>query len=180
MAKRKTTDFVQLNVRMREGLRAKLEQSAKRNLESLNREVVDRLERSFDRQDLLIEALSLTYGRRLAGLLMVIGRALQDAGRQGAFAADMRSNRENWMDVPFAYQQAVVAALSVMDKLKPSGELTGPSKSYVDIFKGANAEHIGVITAMSLTEAVKGKASPDLRRWAAPIRELLEPEEDDE
>jgi predicted HicB family RNase H-like nuclease len=52
MAKRKITDQVQINVRMREALRAKLEQSAKKNYESLNREIVDRLERSFDRQDL--------------------------------------------------------------------------------------------------------------------------------
>ena len=64
--KRKQTAVVQLKVRMREPLRAKLESAAAKKGTSINSEVVDRLERSFERQDLLAEFLTLmtALGRR--------------------------------------------------------------------------------------------------------------------
>src|SRR5262245_24650139 len=126
MAKRKSTDQVQLNVRMREGLRAKLEQSARKNDESLNREIVDRLERSFDRQDLLVEALTLTYGKHIAGLIMAAGRAMEDAGRLAAFATDPRASAGRWVDMPFAYREATLAAAMVLGAFRPPGEPTTP------------------------------------------------------
>jgi hypothetical protein len=178
MAKRKSTDQVQLNVRMREGLRAKLEQSAKKNYESLNREVVDRLERSFDRQDLLVEALSMTYGKRLAGILMIVGRAMEETGRQAAFAANLRPSSDSWMEVPFAYREAVRAAALVLNDFRPAGEVTGPRPEYLEIFK-AVGEDIGLHVADRLVEAVKKKAPPDLRSWASTVRELLDTEGDD-
>lgn len=178
MAKRKSTDQVQLNVRMREGLRAKLEQSAKKNYESLNREVVDRLERSFDRQDLLVEALSMTYGKRLAGILMIVGRAMEETGRQAAFATDLRRSSDGWMEVPFAYREAVTTAALVLNAFRPPGEVTGPSPVYREIFK-MGGEDIGLLVADRLVDAVKKKAPPDLRSWASTVRELLDTEGDD-
>lgn len=47
MAKRKKTDIVQFNVRLREELRKQLEVSAKAEKRSLNSEIVARLEQSF-------------------------------------------------------------------------------------------------------------------------------------
>jgi hypothetical protein len=180
MAKRKSTDQVQLNVRMRESLRAKLEQSAKKNYESLNREVVDRLERSFDRQDLLVEALSMTYGKRLAGILMIFGRAMEEAGRQAAFATDLRRSSDSWMEVPFAYREAARAAALVLNDFRPAGEVTvtGPRPANMEIIN-AVGEDIGLHVADRLVEAVKKKAPPDLRSWASTVRELLDTEGDD-
>jgi hypothetical protein len=43
MAKRKPTDIVSLKVRFTEALRARIEQDAKKNNRSLNREIVHRL-----------------------------------------------------------------------------------------------------------------------------------------
>jgi hypothetical protein len=178
MAKRKSTDQVQLNVRMRESLRAKLEQSAKKNYESLNREVVDRLERSFDRQDLLVEALSMTYGKRLAGILMIVGRAMEEAGRQAGFATDLRRSSDSWMEVPFAYREAATAAALVLNAFRPPGEVTVPSPVYTGIINAVR-EDIGLHEADRLVEAVKKKAPPDLRSWASTVRELLDTEGDD-
>ena len=175
MTKRKSTDQVQLNVRMREGLRAKLEQSAKKNYESLNREVVDRLERSFDRQDLLVEALSMTYGKRLAGILMIVGRAMEEAGRQAAFATDLRRSSDSWMEVPFAYREAFRAAALVLNALRPPGEVTGLTPGNLEIFTGLG-DDIGLFVADRLFEAVKTKAPPGLRSWASTVRELLDTE----
>lgn len=57
MATRKTTDTVQLKVRLREWLRADLEAKAKKNRVSLNQEIVNRLADSLavDRTDEFFE-----------------------------------------------------------------------------------------------------------------------------
>jgi len=47
MAKRKPTDMAQMNLRIRETLRKKVEVEARKNGHSLNSELVQRLERSF-------------------------------------------------------------------------------------------------------------------------------------
>jgi hypothetical protein len=175
MAKRKTTDQVQINVRMREVLRAKLEQSAKKNYESLNREIVDRLERSFDRQDLLIEALTLAYGGQVAGRLMMIGRAMQEAGRMAAAAANPRTSPDQWVRNAFAYRQAMEAVMMVLFDLRPEGDPAAPKTTWLP--EDYKVELIGTYTAKMLTEAVKGKASPELRKFAVTVRALLNEED---
>jgi hypothetical protein len=45
---RKATDIVSLSLRIREGLRRRLEREAKKDNQSLNAEIVDRLDQSFD------------------------------------------------------------------------------------------------------------------------------------
>jgi len=48
MPARKSTDHVQVGLRIREALRIRLEREAQRNKIPLNREMMNRLERSFD------------------------------------------------------------------------------------------------------------------------------------
>jgi len=55
MAKRKRTDVVKLQLRIREGLRKKLEDTARVKDVSLNAEIVSRLEESFTRASMLDE-----------------------------------------------------------------------------------------------------------------------------
>lgn len=55
MAKRKVTDTAQMNLRLKESLRKKVEIEAKKNGVSLNQELVRRLERTFVDQG--VEAL---------------------------------------------------------------------------------------------------------------------------
>ena len=178
MAKRKTRDQIQINVRMREGLRAKLEQSAKKNYESLNREIVDRLEHSFDRQDLLVEALTLAYGGQVAGRLMMIGQAMQQAGRMAAMAVDPRNSFDQWVRDPFAYRQAMEAAKIVLFELRPEGDPVTPKTT--SLADASKVELIGTFVGKDLTEAIKGKGSPWLRKFAATVRELMETGEEDE
>lgn len=54
MAARKATALVQLKVRLREKLRVQLQASAKINGVSLNQEIVDRLQNSFDSQPIVV------------------------------------------------------------------------------------------------------------------------------
>lgn len=69
MKKRNKTDVVQVPVRMREVLRAVLERAAKDQGCSMNAEIVRRLERSFERQDLLSEILALALGENGAAVV---------------------------------------------------------------------------------------------------------------
>jgi predicted HicB family RNase H-like nuclease len=49
---RKPTEIIPLMLRLRESLRRRLEQAAKHNNQSMNAEIVDRIKRSFERDDM--------------------------------------------------------------------------------------------------------------------------------
>ena len=76
MAKRKRTDIVKLQLRIREGLRGRLESAAKNQERSLNSEIVARLEESFRRSELAsltenVDRLSALHERSQAWLARV-------------------------------------------------------------------------------------------------------------
>src|SRR5262245_9631690 len=122
MARRDPTALAQLKVRMREPLRARLEQDAKRRGVSINAEIVDRLERAADHQGLLSEALSLTDGKEFAGLLLFLGAAMTFA--EFSYALNNRpatGRRRMWTSDPDAYEQCVQAAATVLEAMRPDG-----------------------------------------------------------
>ena|SRR5437588_50421 len=83
MAKRKKTDFVQFKVRFREGLRARLEATAKAQERSLNGEIVARLEESFvrDRGREEREELLKTFKHEAETLVDRVGQVAQVLAR---------------------------------------------------------------------------------------------------
>jgi len=112
---RQRTALVQLKIRMREPLRARLEAEASSRGVSINAEVVDRLEYLFDRSDLLGEALSLAFGQRLAGVLLILGFAMADQGRR------ITNGKGDWTSDSMAYDAAMFAAMWVLDRFRPDG-----------------------------------------------------------
>lgn len=80
---------IDIKVRMKEPLRAKLEKAAKERGISLNAEAVDRLERSFQTQAVLIETLG---GKDAYSILKVLGSvAALIQTRTGKTAADWKT-----------------------------------------------------------------------------------------
>jgi len=71
MAKRKPTDMAQMNLRLPESLRKKIEVEARKNGWSLNRELVRRLEQSFvqDYTATIINNASLTTGSEISKII---------------------------------------------------------------------------------------------------------------
>lgn len=65
MAKRKLTEVVKTNLRIREDLRRKLAAEAKRKEISLNREMATRLERSFVPDDETIDRIAERIAAKL-------------------------------------------------------------------------------------------------------------------
>lgn len=124
MAQREDAATVDLKVRMKEPLRARIEAAADARGISMNAEAVQRLERSFDRSDLLSEALTLALGPQSAGIVIMMANAMSKAGQMAATMAnpgDMIRARQSWFDDPYAFNQAVAAVNHVLEGLRPSG-----------------------------------------------------------
>jgi hypothetical protein len=79
---RKTTELVPLMLRLREGLRKKLERAAKTNDVSMNQEITDRLEYSFEREKQ--EAFNDEFQRDLVhGVVEGVKAVLEQAEAEG-------------------------------------------------------------------------------------------------
>ena len=114
MVKRKKTDIVQFNLRIREALRRKLEAAANAEERSLNSEIAHRLENSFDQEknSVVLEAL-LAPGAGLE-LIRNVGTILRGAGR-------------DWYNPPKSH--AVAEAIRKMIAVI-SGELAPTEESF--------------------------------------------------
>ena len=75
MPRRTKTDRLQINVRMREELRAKIEESARQNDVSMNAEVVNILERHFQKEENMFGSI---YVSALIRALGVIAKVIED------------------------------------------------------------------------------------------------------
>jgi len=86
-----------------------------------------RIEWSFLDERRLVEALQLTYGPELSGILLLIGQVMKEAGEAAGFrATGTLDGSKAWWDNPFAFRQASVAASDVLDALKPPGDSAAP------------------------------------------------------
>jgi hypothetical protein len=113
-----------LTMRLRDALRAKLVAKAQENQRSLSEEVEFRLEQSFDRQDLVNDALELRYGRRIAGLLLLFGALSQEIlyeVREGDAAPNPEINPGlgRWHESPYLYGQVAAAIEESLKRLQP-------------------------------------------------------------
>jgi Arc-like DNA binding domain len=80
---RKPTDTVQLKLRFPERLRRRIEQAGERNKQSMNAEIIERLERSFEKEDELArdrELVQKTVNVTLSEWEADWERRLRDAG----------------------------------------------------------------------------------------------------
>lgn len=73
-------DRVHLGIRVTPQMKRRLEELAAASGRSQSQEAEFRLARSFDREELLPEVLTLAYGPKLAGFLMMVGLAMTRAG----------------------------------------------------------------------------------------------------
>jgi TraY domain len=71
---------VKLGLRVTAELKRRLDAAAEASGRSQSQEAEYRLERSFERNDLLIDALILRYGRTHAGILLVLASMMQTVG----------------------------------------------------------------------------------------------------
>ncbi len=116
MAKRGKSPRAQVPLRMPEALRARIEKAAKETGQSMNAEIIDRLEGSFGTEDRL-------GGPRLVEIVEVMASAMKITGQTAALAESVNEmNQGQWLSLPYAFDQATKAALAVLKQHRPKGE----------------------------------------------------------
>ena len=118
---------VPLGLRVTPEMKRRLDDAAKRSGRSQSQEAEFRLERSFDRTDLLSEALRLAYGRDLAGILMMLGSAMLWADTFHHVDNQKRKAKGPWRWGSDAdgYNEVVKAAVTILEALRPRQPISG-------------------------------------------------------
>jgi hypothetical protein len=95
----------------------RLDKAAEQSGRSQSQEAEFRLDRAFDRTDLLSDVMSIAFGRELAGLLIAVGTAMA-----WARPTVRRNPPEKWVNNPVEFDQAVRAANLIFEALRPPGD----------------------------------------------------------
>jgi len=114
-----------LTFRVRATLQENLARAAHASGRSVSEEIEHRLERSFLGERHLIQALEMTYGSTLAGLLLTFGDVVRYAAQ---------GEGGDWADDAVRYARATTAINAVLDAFRPEGEFP-PQKEIVAITK---------------------------------------------
>jgi hypothetical protein len=145
MAKRKKTDIVGLKLRLREHLRRRLETRAKYEERSLNAEVIERLEKSFEQETTqLILAVLLARGpnsdllRGIAQILLIVG--------------------EDWPRKPAASAMLAEAINKFIAFCIGQGD--APKKPIDDIHTGEDAAWMALVTMRAMISQY-----PSSQKW---------------
>jgi hypothetical protein len=111
-----------LNMRTTFEMRQRLEAAAKDSGRSLAQEAEFRIDRTFQTQRLLAEALELAFGSRLAGLLLVIGDAAKATASTAGFINTGRVDADAWLQSPLVYDEVAKAISKIVEVFRPPGE----------------------------------------------------------
>jgi|GraSoiStandDraft_4_1057263.scaffolds.fasta_scaffold82822_3 hypothetical protein len=180
MAKaRDMSAMVDIKIRMREPLRAEIEQSASSRGVSMNTEMVDRLAASFNRQR-TGEALDFSHGGRLAGSVQIIAKVIEFAAHE-ALLLSPDGRGKDWLSEPYVFDQVAKALGRVIEGLRPVGDPAPPTLTDAnrDDWHGVDlspiAERIGERASATVLDAVidPTDAALGLGAWAKSAADKL-------
>lgn len=129
----------QLLLRVSQTDRDQLKEAANARGVSVNREAITRLRASFAQ-----ESFDGGPAAELRGVLQLVSMVmLQAANATMAISQIARGPDNSWLDNPLAYDQAVRAAIAVLERFRPAGDKS-PKASAAPLFvDAASAEKIG-------------------------------------
>lgn len=154
MPARKITDTVQLKLRIREDLRRRLEREAKKRSVSLNAEMADRIEQSFDQEDLVNKMLG---GEHTAIFLKVLGLMIQ--------AVEHRKGHR-WNEDHDTLEQMLIALLSYLESF-------GPSAEEMRAIARSNPDKTGLQAALVAAKLGGQSETEVLKRWEQAAKRRL-------
>ena len=109
---RKATELRPVMTRLPERLRARLEKAASKNDESMNSEIIRRLERSFGDEDIVAEALG---GPELRNLALLLISSFAFTGQQYAAAnSHPEWTTKDWLTDQDCYRAAAVKVATIL------------------------------------------------------------------
>jgi hypothetical protein len=162
---------VDIKIRMKEPLRADIEDSANRRGISMNAEMVDRLTQSYRNDQSIISALDFAYGRETAGVMMLLHEVIKHTVRDAALIVADRGRGVDWLSQPYAFDQVVRGVNHALNGLKPSGDPSPPEWDLGPLL----AAKVGEFMAATVLDAVidPENAHLGLSSWAKHVSERL-------
>jgi len=119
---------VQTNFRTTPEMHEMLEIAAEQHGISINKEINSRLLRSFETDT---DTYASGEYASLSAILKLSAEAMQVAGNSGLFHLTQSwdaARKCDWIDEPYAYDQACMAAQEIMLALRPTGEMKRPDQ----------------------------------------------------
>ncbi len=175
-------------MRTTKAIRDKLEKAAAASGRSLAQEVELRLERSFLEQELMIGGLELAYGRQLAGVLLLLGDGIQLSLQVSGDLTRLRpppgsgftsefSFPRNWMDMPFVFDQVVRCVNTILEALRPPGQVKPPLSIALGV-SHQDVKRTGEVLASQVADMLLSdysSSTPELYERAQTLHRLLGP-----
>jgi hypothetical protein len=155
---------VAMSFRVTPESKEKLDHAAKSSGRSLAQEIEFRLERSFDEERHLADALELVFDRQVAGLMLAIGCVMKEAQRR----------QRDWLSDPDAFF-AVAGSIKIwLEAIDPRANPKTWAKLREALIK-ADSGKIPELSAVMVAAALAVKETPliDLGPWASTIRKWL-------
>jgi hypothetical protein len=143
------TDKIQIGLRVPEDLRVRIQEAAAARGVAVNKEISDRLERSFG-EEMTVSADGST---ELYSILRVVAAAMESAGAMAAIMSTLSPDAgKAWIGNSLAYEQALKAAIVVLEAFRPQAA-TLPHSSMPDSMNALGVEMANGI----LEEAATGE-----------------------
>ena len=167
-----------VTIRFRDQTKQMLQESAAKNGRSLSEEIEARIERSSADDDYFRRMREELGGAEAYALLMIIGRVMH---RVGPTAAMMdKKDPRTWSSNPFAYDQVVKGVMTVLDAMRPPGEVKTPPTFTTKTF----AEFANPGTSLATSDLIAitnpdGALTEELRQWGLKIQSLIAEREED-
>jgi hypothetical protein len=170
-----------LGLRVTPEMKQRLDAAAQQSGRSQSQEAEFRLERSFERQDLLPELLTAACGsKEVAGLVLLLAHVLQDAGflrylAERDWHAVLAEGRGAWITDFAAYTQAAEAVAHVLEALRPE-TTAGTSYSPSNVGKVIAEQRLATLHALKNTCGSSDDApDPRFLGFAMMVADLLGP-----
>ena len=125
MAQRGKSARAQVPLRIPEALRARIGSVAKDEGRSMNAEILKRLEQSFDLEDRL-------GGPGMVDMIETIASVMKSAGEWAGMFLTTTGPPSVWRTSPWAYDHAMRAAVTVLEHIRPPGEIVAPAPEVVE------------------------------------------------
>jgi hypothetical protein len=142
----------QVGIRVTPEVKNRLDEAAARTGRSQSQEAEFRLEHSFDRENVLVDALTMAFGnRKTTALLLLVGLALERGAHDALVMLERITARpstaEHWTSNAIAFDAALEAAYTVLEAARPGdfkllhnvGTGVGAARSVLSFF-GALSE----------------------------------------
>ena len=126
MAKPKKATRAQVGLRVPEDLRERVENAAKVSGRSLNAEILERLEQSFQTEERFGGPILFHTAETIAMVMNLYGQRAAHTETGEVMTANL------WLDMPYPYDQAKVAAISFLESFKPPGKIVIPKRSVAE------------------------------------------------